>query len=62
MRPKPTMRENSTHWSRFMWRATTIASQLYHGEMTREEFDKAYKRLGDQIENELKKQVKNSVQ
>lgn len=54
MRPKPTMRENSDHWSRFMWRATNIASQLYHGEMTREEFDKAYKRLGDQIENEIK--------
>lgn len=54
MRSKRDMRENSKHWSRFLWRSTTIASQLYHGEMTREEFDKAYKRLGDQIENEIK--------
>lgn len=40
-----------SHYPRLLSRAVTLVSQLYHGEITRSDFDK---RLGDQIEHEQK--------
>ena len=43
-----------SHYPRLLSRAVTLVSQLYHGEITRSDFDVFYKRLGDQIEHEKK--------
>lgn len=43
-----------SHYPRLLSRAATLVSQLYHGEITRSDFDFFYKRLGDQIEHEKK--------
>ena len=43
-----------SHYPRLLSRAVTLVSQLYHGEITRSDFDIFYKRLGDQIEHEQK--------
>ncbi|WP_187759298.1 hypothetical protein [Streptococcus cristatus] len=47
--------EEKTHFSRFMHRGMELARQLHSKAIQREEFDRAWKRLGDQIENETKK-------
>jgi len=47
--------EEKTHFARFMRRAMELARQLHSKEINRTEFDRAWKRLGDQIENETKK-------
>ena len=46
--------EEKTHFARFMRRGMELARQLHNKEIQREEFDRAWKRLGDQIENETK--------
>lgn len=43
-----------SHYPRLLSRAVTLVSQLYHGEISRSDFDIFYKRLGDQIEHEQK--------
>ena len=42
------------HFIRFMRRGMELAKQLHSKEIQRKEFDRAWKRLGDQIENETK--------
>ena len=49
------MMEAKTHFARFMRRGMELARQLHGKEINRTEFDRARKRLGDQIENETKK-------
>jgi len=43
--------EAKTHFARFMRRGMELARQLHSKEIQRDEFDRAWKRLGDQIEN-----------
>lgn len=43
------------HLVGFMHRGMELARRLHSKEIKREEFDSAWKRLGDQIENETKK-------
>ena len=45
--------EAKTHFARFMRRGMELARQ-HSKEINRTEFDRAWKRLGDQIENETK--------
>ena len=47
--------EAKTLFARFMHRGMELARQLHSKEIQRDEFDRAWKRLGDQIENETKK-------
>lgn len=47
--------EAKPHFARFMYRGMELARQLHSKEIQRDEFDRAWKRLGDQIENETKK-------
>ena len=47
--------EEKTHFARFMRRGMELARQLHSKEIKLKEFDRACKRLGDQIENETKK-------
>lgn len=47
--------EAKPHFARFMRRGMELARQLHSKEIQRDEFDRAWKRLGDQIENETKK-------
>lgn len=42
------------HLVGFMHRGMESAKQLHNKEIQSEEFDRAWKRLGDQIENETK--------
>ena len=56
--------EAKTHFARFMRRGMELARQLHSKEIQRDEFDRAWKRLGDQIENrsagkQLEKVLKN---
>ena len=51
--------EAKTHFARFMRRGMELARQLHSREIQRDEFDRAWKRLGDQIENETKKNQGN---
>ena len=43
-----------SHYPRLLSRAGTLVSQLYHGEITRSDFDIFYKRYQNQIEHEQK--------
>ena len=47
--------EEKTHFARFMRRAMELARQLHSKEIQRDDFDRAWKRLGDQIEKQTKK-------
>ena len=46
--------EEKTHFARFMRGGIELARQSHIKEIEREEFDRAWKRLSDQIENETK--------
>lgn len=43
-----------SHYPRLLSMAVILVSQLYHGKISRSDFDIFYKRLGDQIEHEQK--------
>ena len=47
--------EEKTHFARFMRRAMELSRQLHSKEIPGDEFERPWKRLGDQIENETKK-------
>nr|DAS56786.1 MAG TPA: hypothetical protein [Bacteriophage sp.] len=42
------------YYPRLLNRAVNLVSQLYNGEIKRNDFDNAWKRIGNQIEHEKK--------